>query len=1058
VSGQAGRDAQATVEIAVLGGFEVRDGGRVVPRDAWGRRHASGLVKLLALSPGRRLHREQVIDALWPDDTVDEAAPKLHKAAHYARRAMDDRNAIVLRGETVALFPDRPVTVDAVAFESAAVAALRAGDAAALQAALDASRGELLPDDPYEDWAEPVRQRLRHLRADVLRRLGRWAELVQLDPTDEEAHLAIMRELALAGDRHGALRQYERLDRALARELGVGPGPEVTRLRDEVLAGADRGPTPAADPATPPRARPVELVGRAAERAVVDGFLGDAASGRGGTLVLSGPAGVGKSALLAWTRRRADERGWRTGQGVAAAVEGAWSYAPVLEAVADLCRRHPTLLDGLDDNYRTEIDRALAGTDLDWSGEGGHQRLFVAVAELLRLAALDRGALLVVDEVHEADEASLRLLHYLGRCAATERIALVLAHRPAPLPPGFEQVRNSLLARGAAVAHELAPLPPADAAALVEQVRPGTPADTAGRIVELARGLPFAVVELARHADAPAWEQSADLVPLRGLAPRTREILQRVAVLGTTFATDEFVALSELPDEQAFRHLDEAIEAGVVEHTGAHYQFHHGLVRDALIRDVAPHRQSRIHRDAAARLAALGASPARIGHHLLAAGEPTAAGPYLLRAAEREAAIGAYRDALDLVASILAHVDGRDRSRALALRADLLFALGDPTAPSAYRHALQAAAPGEQPLLRARLARAAVIAGDIDTAVAALDRIEPDGGPGDGDILLARGQVAYFTGDFDAAWQISEQARARVLGGDQSWQVLDLVALQGLLAHVRGEWFDRLGRELQRTRESPELALAIFDGYLCPAEYLLYGPTPYGEVIELARSLRDTARRAGALRAVAFASALLGEAAFLAGDLELAERELAEAVDLHRDIAAPSGEAHSLQRLAEVALARGDRAEALRLLQRALPLARWSAISMHLLQRIFGTMIQAAPGPEAARAVVDRAESTLGTEDLCVFCNIMLAVPAAQACAAVGDLEHARHHLAVAERSVRLWDGTSWHAAVLETRAHLAAAGGDGDGAARLRTEAAALFDQAGQPLDAARCRTAPAA
>ena len=85
------------------------------------------------------------------------------------------------------------------------------------------------------------------------------------------------------------------------------------------------------------------------------------------------------------------------------------------------------------------------------------------------------------------------------------------------------------------------------------------------------------------------------------------------------------------------------------------------------------------------------------------------------------------------------------------------------------------------------------------------------------------------------------------------------------------------------------------------------------------------------------------------GDLDRAERELLEAVDLHRDIDAPAGEAHSLQRLAEVRLAQGDRAEARRLLQRALPLARWSVIAMHLLQRIYGTMIIAAADPRPPR-------------------------------------------------------------------------------------------------------------
>src|SRR5213079_1347353 len=101
-----------------------------------------------------------------------------------------------------------------------------------------------------------------------------------------------------------------------------------------------------------------------------------------------------------------------------------------------------------------------------------------------------------------------------------------------------------------------------------------------------------------------------------------------------------------------------ALAAGAITHTGTNYRFEHALVRDALIRDVAPHRRHLIHRSAAQRLEMLGASPARIGHHLVEAGEPRAAGPHLIRAAEREAAVGAYRDAFELVERVQSHVDG----------------------------------------------------------------------------------------------------------------------------------------------------------------------------------------------------------------------------------------------------------------------------------------------------------------------------------------------------------------------------------------------------------------
>src|SRR5262245_36212071 len=96
----------------MLGGFEVRVDGVPVPGSGWDRRQAAALVKILALSRSRRLHREQVIDALWPDLAIDEAAPRLHKAAHFARKATGATDAVVLRDDTVALFPAADVTVD----------------------------------------------------------------------------------------------------------------------------------------------------------------------------------------------------------------------------------------------------------------------------------------------------------------------------------------------------------------------------------------------------------------------------------------------------------------------------------------------------------------------------------------------------------------------------------------------------------------------------------------------------------------------------------------------------------------------------------------------------------------------------------------------------------------------------------------------------------------------------------------------------------------------------------------------------------------------------------
>ena len=165
-------------------------------------------------------------------------------------------------------------------------------------------------------------------------------------------------------------------------------------------------------------------------------------------------------------------------------------------------------------------------------------------------------------------------------------------------------------------------------------------------------------------------------------------------------------------------------------------------------------------------------------------------------------------------------------------------ALGDPMAAAAYREAFDGADDDTARRLRVRLARTALMAGDLDTASAALDGVDTDGGPEDAEILLTRGKYAYFTSDFELARIASEEAQALVLAGERNWQVLDLVALQGMLAHRSGGWFDRMRLELRRTRENPEIANAIFDGYLCPAEYMLYGQASYGEVISLARDLQ----------------------------------------------------------------------------------------------------------------------------------------------------------------------------------------------------------------------------
>jgi DNA-binding SARP family transcriptional activator/tetratricopeptide (TPR) repeat protein len=1043
------------VRVGLLGGFHVCVDDVRVPDEAWSRRHAALLVKLLALSEGHRLHREQLLEALWPGLPLDDAAPRLHKAAHYARRALgDDPEAVVLRHDMVPLLPGREVVVDVEVFLDLGRRALNGASPAEAERALELCSGELLPEDPYEPWATAVRDVVHTLRLDLLRLAERWGDVVHEEPTDEEAHLALARGYADRGDVRAALRQLERMQQALGRELGTTPSSAALALRAR-LEG--RGPrTSALDARVPPpvvprqtRSRGVRLVGRRDVGDRVRSRLDRAASGGGCTLVLVGAPGVGKSALLDLTVAQAEQRGWRTGRGSAAAVEGSWPYAPVLEALGDLCRKHPALLDGLDDLYRTEIDRALSGRELTWSGESGHQRLFVATAELLRLAAAGHGLVLAVDDVHDADEASMRLLHYLARCATREPVLIALAQRPG-VRAEVGGILDSLVARDAEARIVVRPLPEAATRRLLAERHPELSEEAVAHIWRVSAGIPFSLLELARQHAAGA--RGEDVVPV--LPTGVQQTISRVALLGTTFTTDELLAVAGTTEETAYRHLDVAMSLMIVEPAETGYRFRHPLMREALLRRMPHSVAMAARRDVAERLAELGAAPGRIAHQYVAAGLPRRAVPFVVRAVEVAGALGAYRDALSLIEAVRDHAGAEDLPRLLARRGDLLMALGDPEAVTAYRQVLPLTTGTEHRLVRARLSRCASLSGDLDTARAALSRLGLEGDAADGPVLLAQGNLAYFTGDVDTAWDVTRQARDLLDVTDEAWHVVDLISLQGLIAHQRGEWFDRFRMELRRTRGKDDLAVTLFDAHLCVAEYLLYGPMPYAEVIAEAEDLRGRATRAGALRGIAFATALIGEAALLMGDLERAETELEEAVELHRDLAATAGEAHSLQRLAEVRLAQGRRDDATLLLHRALPLARWSQISLHLMQRIYGTMITAAPDASAARAVVDQAEASLGVNDSCALCDVMLEVPAAIACADVGDIGEARRHLARAEEVAGRWSGTAWQAGVARARAHLARAEGALDEASRLSAEAAQLYELAGQVADAARCRS----
>jgi DNA-binding SARP family transcriptional activator len=255
--------AAGSLRIELLGGFRVAVGARAVPEEAWRRRKPAAVLKLLALAPGHRLHRERVMDALWPELAPDAAAANLRKAVHHARRALDRADGaglIVSAGELLAL-PAAALWVDVDALRSTGAQARRSADPSVYEQALELYRGELLPEDRYEDWTAAPREELEAEVAALLEELAGLLEgrgeldgairaatrLVAAEPLREEVHLRLIRLYALAGRRGEAVRRYAQLQETLDAELGIEPSAEAQRLYEEVRAGQAADPELTAD-------------------------------------------------------------------------------------------------------------------------------------------------------------------------------------------------------------------------------------------------------------------------------------------------------------------------------------------------------------------------------------------------------------------------------------------------------------------------------------------------------------------------------------------------------------------------------------------------------------------------------------------------------------------------------------------------------------------------------------------------------------------------------------------------------------------------------------------
>lgn len=305
------------LRVYLLGRFRLGLGDTTADEPAWRLRKAKSLVKLLALAPDQMLHRDELLDALWPDLGPAAAGNNLRQTLSVARQVVQALSPIPVRvlqvqGERVVLYPGERVWIDADAFVEAADRARESSDLMAYYAALASYAGDLLPEDRYEEWSTAHRERLRaiflsllvdvaqlhEVRQEYSHAIQVYERLVASEPGIELAHVGLMRLFALTGQRSRALRQYQQLRAILAEDLGVEPDLATIQLNSEIVSGQFPATgSIAITVAEPGRAHnlpaPVtRLIGRQQDIATVTALL------RANRLVtLTGAGGCGKTRL-----------------------------------------------------------------------------------------------------------------------------------------------------------------------------------------------------------------------------------------------------------------------------------------------------------------------------------------------------------------------------------------------------------------------------------------------------------------------------------------------------------------------------------------------------------------------------------------------------------------------------------------------------------------------------------------------------------------------------------------------------------------------------------------
>lgn len=625
---------------------------------------SAALLWYLAAHADRGLTRPHLAALLWGHGREEQARNSLRTALIRLRKALP---LWPLRsvGDTLVFSGAANLGLDVASFRD--LPSPQVENRSAMWKMLALRRGPFLDGvavpncEPYAEWLEQERLRWDQRYLTLLDRLipaedmaGNWPAVLEaarmalaIDPFQERFQRWLMRAHYQMGDRAAALTQFQVYRRLIQTELGVDASAETIALHEAIaaedlarshpaieMAAADLSTT-RSSPWHPP------LVGRDEDLARLRKTLAEAAGTGKRVALLAGEAGSGKTRLMEAVTAAAPFRTQLTGRCYEEFRH--LPYAPFVEALRQgLDPQHLAALD-LPAVWLAEVRRLLPdlisppdgeSADADKATEdadilGQQQRLFEGLAQLM--AALPGPLLLVLEDIHWADPATLLLVSYLARKRALGTTALLLTARSGSLTAETEHLLKQLQREGRLAWQPLPLLTPAAIAELVAAISGHDDARVSARLFAKSRGNPLFAVELLRAQRQSAAGADADQLEslpipstiqevIRGrlhhLDPLALRLLTVASIFPGGVSLTALHRVAALNLGQAGEAVDRLIRSGLLTESPSsaaaaegRLQFSHDLYRDVLRGDVSQTHRLVLHQQAFAALREAGALP-----------------------------------------------------------------------------------------------------------------------------------------------------------------------------------------------------------------------------------------------------------------------------------------------------------------------------------------------------------------------------------------------------------------------------------------------------------------